>query len=93
MILPKDTVVVCPDCHAPQIISTKEIGPGNKLGDAKWESLGFDMHDAIRMACNLCGTLWSRLHPKTRDTQIYTEKDGWVSLSKNKDTVTKKLII
>ncbi len=64
------------------------------MKEAEFESLGYDLEHAIRMSCGECGELWSRKHPKTGATQIHTELDGWVSLSKTNEVPEKpKLFI
>lgn len=81
------TRVVCPDCRFPQIQSTKDLSPGAQMKDAGWESVGWDM-DSQRMGCISCGASWHRKHPKTGMTQIHTEHDGWVTLSRNGEAVS-----
>lgn len=92
MKLEAGTVIVCPDCKTPQIKSTKELQPGAQMKDAEWETVGFDM-TGIRMGCHQCGTEWFRSHPKTRESQIYTEKHQWVSLTKAPHQTSKSAVI
>ncbi len=87
------TVITCPDCGLPQIKSTKDLPPGGKMKDACWESVGWDM-EGIRMGCYSCGSLWSRIHPKTGKTQIHVEGESWTPLERSfqKDGPRKSII-
>ncbi len=85
------TVVMCPDCKAPQIKSTIDLKPGDKMGDAGWISMGWDM-EGMRMGCYACGSLWSRKHPLTKQTQLYIDGE-WVPLDKDFKKIRKPLII
>lgn len=76
-------IVSCPECGTAQMKVTKEIGPGDQLKDAKFESLGFEM-DSHRPGCHKCGERFMRQHPITGKTQIFTELDHWIPLTPEK---------
>lgn len=77
MKLLKGTIITCPKCGVPQLKTTVEIGPGQQLKDAQFESLG---HGMLDVNCYKCHTEWFRLSPKTGRKQIHTELDAWVPI-------------
>lgn len=80
------TIITCPECARALLKTTKDLAPGDQMKDAGFESLGFDMTNQ-RSGCPDCGTRFVRQHPKTGKTQLHTEKDGWIPLSKEKPVV------
>ena len=74
------TVISCPSCGSGQLITTRELLPGEKMMDANFESLGFDMENSMRAGCFKCAELWYRKHPKTKRSQIHTEENGWIPI-------------
>lgn len=89
MKLEAGTVITCPNCQTEQIKTTKEIGPGQKLLDAGFESLGHDMND---VNCYMCHTPWYRKNGITQRMQIHTKDNAWVGLGEP-TRYEKKLII
>lgn len=85
------TVIACPKCFTPQLISTKDLNPGSQMKEAKWESMGFNMENTF-MNCHLCHELWTRQHPKTLEDQVYTAEDGWISLAKTNKPAKKRIV-
>lgn len=78
-MMPAGSIIVCPNpkCNLEQIKSTNDIGPGNQLKDAGWESINYDMEFSIRMACPSCATLWAKVDPKTGQHSIHIKGHGW----------------
>lgn len=91
MILKAGTVISCPYCKADQVKTTKDLLPGSQMKDAGFESMGFDM-DKGNAGCYECGTEFVRKHPKTKETQLHTKDEGWISLVKTPDTAKKSII-
>lgn len=86
------TVVTCPDCDAEQLVTTVDLEPGQRLSEAGFKSLGFDVHNSQRAGCHRCGALWYRKHPKTGRSQIHTQLDKWLALgepTKNETQIIK----
>lgn len=75
------SVITCPSCGAKLLRTTKDLLPGQQMKDAGFESLGYNLQSE-GARCNECMTKFVRQHPRTNKTQIHTEIDGWVSLSK-----------
>lgn len=89
MKLDAGTIITCPNCETEQVKTTKDIGPGQQLKDAEFESMGHNMAD---INCFMCHTPWYRTNPTTKRKQIHTKDMKWVALGEP-TKYEKKLII